>query len=443
LTATSATTYTFTPSAPIRVTAGGSKVFVITADIKTGGTVLTADGVIYPSKVSATGVTTGTDTSDSDGTNAELQNVFITTNGNLSVYPDSATPVRAIQVLGATGLELGRFVLKADQNEDINVTKLVINDVMTGGGATGATGTLKNLKLIDATSGIQYGGTVASLDSSSSGSTSSGAAIFDNISNLVVPKNNSISFKVVADLTSYTNGGVSSSSHRLAILPNIVGGVDNGTNSGSVLSIAATGKDSGFSLSSTSLDFNGSSTNSNTDTYVYGNYMDVFRTKLTVAKSSSAPSGLVAGSSEQTVAIFVVTNSANVDNQTATIKRMNADIGSTISNTTARAIKFYKDDRTSSGNVIGSTNSCTAGSALCNFADTGFTDAAFTDVDVSAGSSRTILVTMDTSDAATQKNLTVGIDAGQSVPHFEWTDGVTSSITINDSLPLAGNTLNY
>jgi hypothetical protein len=449
LTATSATTYTFTPSAPIRVTAGGSKVFVITADIKTGGTVLTADGVIYPSKVSATGVTTGTDTSDSDGTNAELQNVHIATNGNLSVYPDSATPVRAIQVLGATGLELGRFVLKADQNEDVNVTKLVITDVMTGGGATGATGTLKNLKLIDSTSGVQYGGTVASLDSSSSGSTNSGAAIFDNISNLVVPKNNSISFKVVADLTSYTNGGVSSSSHRLAIQPlfNYAAGNvgDTGAVSGSVLSIAATGKDSGFSLSGTSLDFNGSSTNSNTDTYVYGNYMDVFRTKLTIAKSSSAPSGLVAGSSEQTVAMFVVTNAANVDNQTATIKRMNADVGSTISNTATRAVKFYKDDRTSANNIIASTTTPCFGTAstICAFSDTNFTEANFTDVDVSAGSSRTIVVTMDTSDAASQKNLTVGLDAGQSTPHFEWTDGVTSSITMNDSLPLAGNTLTY
>ena len=445
LTNTSATTYTFTPNTPIRVVAGGSKVFIVTADIKTGGTALTADGVVKVSKVSATGVTTGSDTSDSDGTNAELQNVYIATNGGLSIYPDSSTPIRAIQVLGATGLELGRFVLKADQNEDINVTKLVISDVMTGGGATGATGTLKNIKLIDAASGAQYGGTVASLDSSSTGSTNSGAAIFDNIASLVVPKNNSISLKVVADLTSYTSGGVSSSSHRLAIQPSYVGGVDNGTTSGSALSIAATGKDSGFSISGSSLDFNGSSTNSNTDTLVYANYMDVFRTKLTIAKSQSAPSGLTAGQSEQTVAMFVVTNTANVDNQTATIKRMNADIGSTISNTAARAIKFYKDDRSSASNVIASTTTpCfNTASTICAFSDTNFTEANFTDVDVGAGNSRTIWVTMDTSDAASQKNLTVGLDAGQATPHFEWTDGVTSSITMNDSLPLSGNTLTY
>lgn len=445
LTATSATTYTFTPTTPIRVTAGGTKVFVVTADIKTGGTILTSDGVIFPSKVSATGVTTGSDTSDSDGTNAELQNVFIVSNGNLSVYPDSATPVRALQVLGATGLELGRFVLKADQNEDINVTKLVITDVMTGGGATAATGTLKNLKLVDATTGTQYGGTVASLDSSSTGSTNSGAAIFDNIANLVVAKNNAVSLKVVVDLTSYTNGGVSSSSHRLTIQPNFTGGVDTSSTTGSALSLTATGKDSGFSITGTWLDFNGSSTNANADTYVYANYMDVFRTKLTIAKSSSAPSGLTAGSSEQTVAQFVVTNSANVDNQTATIKRMNADIGSTISNTAARAVKIYKDDRSSANNVVASTTTpCfNTASTICAFSDTNFTEANFTDVDVSAGVSRTIVVTMDTSDAASQKNLTVGLDAGQSTPHFEWTDGVTSSITMIDSLPLAGNTLTY
>lgn len=442
LTNTNGTTYTFSPSSTIRVLAGGTQVFRITADIKTGGTVITNDGVVYPSSVSATGVTTGTDTSDTNGTNAELQNVYIVTNGNLAVFPDSGTPVRATQVLGTTGQELARFDLKANQNEDINVTKVVISDIMTGGGAAAATGTLKNLKLVDAVTGVQYGGVVASLSSDATHSTSSPIATFDNISNLTVPKNGVTSVKVVADLTNYTDGGVSSSSHRLAIRPSFVDGItDTGTTALSYLSIAATGKDSGFSISGDSLDFNANSTNSNTDTFVLGNYMDVFRTKITIAKSADVSGGLSTGSSAQTVAKFVVTNSANVDSQAANLALMNLDIGTTISNTHTAAstdVSLYVDSD-SSGNLIASSNGCASVSTICNYSSTGWTDAQVTNTDIAAGGSRSYIVKMYTSDAASQKNLTVGLANGDIL----WSDGVTTGISIVDSLPVAGVTFSY
>jgi len=442
LTDTVNTTYTFSPSASVRVTAGGTKVFKVTADIKTGGTVITtAGGVTYPSSISATGVTTGTDTSGS-AMSAGLQDVYIVSNGSLSVYPDSATPVRATQVLGTTGQELGRFDLKADQNEDINVTRIVISDIMTGGGAAAATGTLKNLKLVDAVNGTQYGGTIASLASDASNSTSSPIAIFDNISNLVVPRNGVKPLKVMSDLSTYSEGGVSSSSHRMAIRPSFIDGItDTGTTALTSLSITATGKDSGFSISGSSLDFNGSSTNSNTDTFVLANYMDVFRTKITIAKASDAPSGLSSGGSAQTVAKFVVTNAANVDSQAATLNFMNLSVGTSISNTHTAAstdVELYVDS-TASGNLIASSNGCTTASTICNYSDTQWTDAQVTNEDIAAGASRTFIVTMNTSDAGSQKNLTVGLANGDIL----WYDGVTSSITIVDSLPVTGNTLSY
>lgn len=448
LTDTDGTTYTMTPATVIRINAGGSKVFKISADIKSGGTVVTGDGVIYPSKVSATGVATGSDVSDSDGTNAELQNVHIVTNGNLSVYPDSATPISTTQVLGSTANELGRFKFEASVNEDVNITKLVISDVMTpsGNGTNGygpsATGTLKNLKLIDASTGTQYGGTVASLDASSAtGSSLAPVAIFDNISNLRVPKSGSVVIKVVADMTTYVDGGVSSSTHKLVIKPDYL---NSGTSTdGSAIQggsanrgVIATGADSGFSISTTSLDFNSSSTNSDTDVFqVNTNAHNAFRTKITVAKHSSSPSGTTTGADDQTVAIFVVSNSANVGNYSASLELMNLDIGSTISPTTAtRQIKIFHDS-VLSGNQLASTNADVSG----NISSTVFADADFTNSDISAGSSRNYYVTIDTQDATTDKRLTVGLASGD----IEWGDGVTASITVVDSLPVTGNTLSY
>lgn len=464
LTDTDGTTYTFTPSSPIRVLAGGTQVFKISADIKSNGTVVTGDGVIYPSKVSATGVATGTDVSDADGTATELQNVHIVTNGNLSVYPDSSTPIRATQVLASTGIELARFKFDASINENINVTKIVIGDVMTHVVAglstaapipsTGATSTLKNLKLIDATTGTQYGGTVASLDASSAtGSSITPVAIFDNISNLQVPKSGSVVVKVVTDFTSWVDGGVTSSTHRLVLNPdyiNMATSTDGSALQGGSINraIVATGADSGFAISTTSLDFNSSSSNSDTDVFqVAANPHDVFRTKITIAKHSSAPSGTVSGADNQTVAIFVVSNSANAGNYTATLKLMNLDIGSTISPTTAtREIQVWKDS-VATGNSLASTN----GNGGGNFSSTTFTEGAFTDTDISAGSSRTYYVTVDTQDAATDKRITVGIgnsavvgNGGGQSPVI-WSDGSANggTITIVDSLPIVGNTLSY
>ncbi|TAL20505.1 hypothetical protein EPN90_00800 [Patescibacteria group bacterium] len=451
LTSTDNTTYTFTPSSPVRVTAGGTVVFKITADIQTGGTILTADGVIYPSKVSASGVTTGTDTSDSNGTNAELQNVHIVSNGNLAVYPDSAKPIAQTFVLGDTGKELARFKLEADVNEDINVTRIAVSDIITGGGDITASGTLKNLKLVDAQSGTQYGGTVASLDTTAAtGSTIAPVAIFDNISNLTVPRSGSRIIKVVSDFTSYVDGGLSSSTHQLALMPNIhgqigtVGASDSSSTATADRSITATGKDSGFSISGTWLDYNASSVNNVADVFVKASTMDIFRTKLTIAKASDSPSGLTSGASAQTVAKFVVTNSANAGNYTATLRLLNLDIGSTISPSQAntRAIKVYKDS-VNVGNQLVSSNANPTGGV---FGDTEFeaNGGTFTDTDISAGSSLPIIVTMDTTDAAAQKTLTVGVD----LLDILWSDGVTgtsgtAAILIVDSLPLSGSALSY
>ena len=457
LTDTDSTNYTFTPSTAIRVVAGGTVVIDVWADIKSSHTLsaLTdvnndTDGVVIVASATGSGVTTGTDVSDSNGI-ASLQVNNIATNGNLRVSLDASAPIRQTLVMGHTSKELARFKLEADVNEDINVTKIVVSDSMMAnttimGGAQAATGTLRNFKLLNASTGAQIGGTIASLDTTSN--TSTGSAIFDNISGLTVPKNGTLVFKVVADLTTFDGGGVSSSTHKIMVMSNYTG---SSTAAATALEgIVANGKDSGFQISGTSLDFNETTTSTDADAgyagraQLAGNQIDVFRTKLTVALASDSPSGTTSGASEQTVAKFVFTNSMNSGSYAATLQLMNLDIGSTISNTAARSVSIYKDSVTG-GNQLATTGSgyCTAPSLTCNFADTNFLDANFTDTEISGSSSadstRTFIVTADTSDAATDKRLTVGLDNADLL----WGDGTTTSITLVESLPVAGRTLSY
>lgn len=450
LTNTESTTYTFTPSAAIRVAAGATQVVDLYADIKTTHALsaLTAvnsdtDGVATVSSVNATGVTTGTTTSDTDGVSSGQLN-YIAAFGVLRVSVDAANPLAQTLVLGHTAKELFRFKLAANVNEAIDVTKILIADSMTGGGAVGATGTLKNFKLINVATGAQVGGTIASLDSATNAHV--GMAIFDNIAGLTVPKNGSVVLKVVGDLSTYDGGGVSSSTHRMIIMSDTTP-TDTMTSSTyrAQEGVQATGRDSGMQISGGILYFNNSTTDTSIDTDVQGTQIDVFRTKITVALSADSPSGTTSPASEQTVAKFVVTNSMNSGSYAATLELLNLDIGTTISNTAARALKIYKDSVTG-GNQLGTTTiygGVTNVSATQNFADTSFYDAVFTDTEI-AGSSvldstRTFIITVDTTDAATDKRLTVGLDTGD----IRWSDGVTTAISLVESLPVSGRTLSY
>lgn len=345
--------------------------------------------------------------------------------GNLRISLDASTPIRQILVMGHTEKEIARFKLEADDVEDIDVAKIIISDSMLGG-APAATGTLRNLKLVNAATGQQIGSTVASLDAAVNPKT--GTAFFDNLNGVTVPRNSSLAIKVTTDVTTYDAGGVSSSTHRVMIMPDYTGRGSEG--------VVATGRTSGLTIIGNSLDFNNTAGYSNTDADVQANSNDVFRTKITVSLAPDSPSGPATGGSEQTVAKFVVTNSMNDGSYAATLKLMNLDIGSTINNVAPRAIKIYKDS-VNVGNRLATV------SRDGNFGDTSWADGDFTDVEIvgnaNSDSTRTFLVTMDTTDAAADTRVTVGLDFGDLI----WSDGVTSAITYVESLPVVGRTVSY
>jgi hypothetical protein len=468
LTDTDSTTYTYSVSPALRIGVGETVVVDVYADIKsTLGAVVSnlntddTNGEVIADSVAASGITSSTDTGYT--TDVPLQDLFIATNGSLRVTIDADTPTDQQMVLGSNGQTMAKFKFEEQSNaEDVLVTKIVVADGMTANTASpyNATGTVRNIKLYDGTTLL---GTVASLDHSKNSVTA--LAVFD-LSGLTgggvtIPKSTAKTLTVKADFTPWSEGGSSSTTHRFFILggsTNVGGPGDwDRTNTTVNDAVEAIGRGSGFSISTTSATGTSGlvlgSTSGTAQSHVNANVMDALRTKISFAHASDAPSGLQTKSSEATVAKFVVSNTSNVGNYSATLKQLNLDINqSGISITTTRTLRIYKDS-IDSANQLATTDFSDSGSNT-NYQDTQLTDANLTDLEIASGASRTIIVTLDTSDASIDANntLSVGIQTGATGGQSAvlWSDGAlagnlgnNAGFTEVNGLPLFGKTLSY
>lgn len=418
----SATNYTFTPATAIRVNAGAQVVIDVYADIKSSpadaGTVLSP--VVDLDSVTATGVSTSNDASASSQ-NLSLQNAYIASAGNLTVTADADTTIAQQVVMGATDQEIAKFKFTTDAAEAVTVSQIVISDSVS----SAATGSLKNLKLY--VDGSQIGQTVQ-LDTTYA-TTTYANAVFANLS-LVIPADSSKIVTVKADVTPYTEGGTSASTHALAILPDY-----DGVTASNQEGVTALGNGSGSSITGSLLDFTASP-----DAGVTTNTMTVYRTKITAAWASDTPSGAATPGTGYLIAKVNVTNSSNVGSYAATIRVMNIGLTesgfNSIAAGTARTLSVYKDNLSTTP-----LDTTTYGDPYANIdiGNSGFLAADMTDVEIAAGATKTILWTLDTNDAGTTDSLSVNIEAGDIV----WYDGVTDSITTVNSLPLTAKTFTY
>lgn len=435
---TTESTYTFTPASAISLAASEQYVVDVYADILSTVTNSADDyAACNVTSVSATGKVTSSATSWTTGSLA-LQLVYINTSGTLTITAAADTPTNDTLVLGSTGNVLAKFRFAANAVEDITVNKIFLSDrIRTDGGAAAATGTVRNISLWDGTT--QVGSTVASLSETNNNVTP--YATFSGLS-WNIPRNSAKTLTVKADYSTVDDGGVTSSTTRFVLATGYTSA------STAVESVEARGASSGTSLTGSTLVY----TSSSAEADVVGNYFDVLKTKLTIAYAADAPSGLSAASAEQTVAKFVVSNTANAGNYTALVKLMDFNVssyGSSISGATN--LKVYKDS-VAVANQLAATPYCHATSltsdacpASAAYRATGIGAGNFTDVYVAAGSSVTVIVTIGTNNSgfATNETLTVGINAGA----VTWGDDAYAasvpSYTMVMSLPLAGKTLYY
>lgn len=306
--------------------------------------------------------------------------------GWLRVTLDPETPLSRQLVMGASEREVARFTIAASPEEGVSLSRIPLVFLFDPWDER-SPGTVRNIKLWDVLTGRQLGGTVASLEADGS------TAIEDII--LDIPAGESLTVSVEVQLTTYDGGGLSGTTFRVSIPED---GCDGEA--------------------------------------IFANPFTIYRTVLTVALAADSPSGITTGASEQSVAKFVVTNSMNVGSYSATISRFDLDVGSTIETTAPRAIRLYKDS-VAVGNLI-AEYVFPAGMAPSDVDFESFEETEIAGSN-SSDSTRTFIVTMDTSDAGTDERLTVSLDVGDIV----WSDGIVEEITEVDSLPVAGRTLSY
>lgn len=409
LTDSDAATYTFTPIAAIR-RESGAQMYEVRADVMRGALLITDDAVVRVERVQAVGVESG---EGFDLGPVQLQPVWIAAHGQLHIYPDSSTPVARQVAMGQTRVEVFRFRNEAGPEEEVDITRIPL--------LREGPGNLHNIRLHDAVgTDEQFGGTYPAFDAD-------GGVLFDSISNMRVPRSGARIVKALADIGSLIDGAVSGDRFRFVILNQET--VEPGV---PLTAFRASGVESGWLFTDEDVFFSGNSTwgPPAIEGSVYSSWFTIYRSVLSIARHASSPSGLTSGASEQLVARFVLTNTSPGD-YTLNVRLLNLDIGSTIANTAPRTIRVYRDSVTT-GNLLAS-HTFAAGEF---FSDTEWTDEQFEDFDVSPGN-RDIFVTLDTTDAATDKRLTVGIGEG-----VTWSDGV-SEILECDSLPVVGNTLFY
>jgi len=429
---TAAGTYTFTPSTPIRIEAGAQYIVDVYADVKSSvddsATSLSPVVVVDASGVTATGVTTGADASMA-ATAVDLQDAYISAQGQLTITADGDTPVAQQMVMGETDKEVARFKLAADAAEDINITEVYVAATV----ASTATGTFQNMKLY--VDDVQVG---SAANFGSTASTTYAIAPFTSL-DLTIPRNSNKILVVKADVSTSADS-TSADTATFALLPYYIGVASE--------SITAKGASSGLAVSGTNLDFT-----ANTDAVVSGSEMTVYGSKLTVAFASDTPSGseYATGGDDQVIAKITVSNAANVGNYAATVKYMNFAIsqsGCSRAAATAIQLKVYKNGAVNSANLVATTS--WAAAANENIGNTSLTNGSssstnFVSTEISAGGEQTFIVTMETQSLSMSADTGAeSISIGMAADDLGWTDGVGSSdITAVNSLPLTAKTLSY
>lgn len=424
-------TYAFNLSPAVTITNGNQYTVDVFADLKASTNA--AANYLGLDSVSASGKVTGSDASANSQALA-LQNDYVSSAGNLLVETDPNTPIANHYLMGSTDNVIGAVAISASSTEAVNITQIVLSAAF----GSGATGTMKNIRLIDNVTGAQVGNAVSSFSDvvagTSSPTTTYSHATFTGLS-LNIPAGVQKTLLIKVDFATYVDTGLSSTGQVVA--PVILA---NYYTNGSTNPITATGAQSGSSLTAVVAGENNiawPTVGGN-----YGAYMasaTLYRARLTVAWAGDAPSGASSPSTAQTVAKFVITNMANAGSYNATVQLINFDLSTTISGTAnvARALTIYKDGLNTT--ALATTS---FGVAQTPSGTTTITSGNFTSVTIASGSSKTFYVTLDTTDAAQNKNLSIRIGSGE----IQWADGAMASpgySTKMAELPLQYKTFTY
>ncbi|MBI5729477.1 MAG: hypothetical protein HY983_04550 [Candidatus Magasanikbacteria bacterium] len=375
-------------------------------------------------QVNAVSDVTGNDMSLSN-LHLPLQADYIAGGGTLAAQTAADSPPATNYIMGATDQVVARFKLSAGPNEAVHVKQLTVSFLVAGNGAGSA---VRNVRVVDDLTEAQIGSAVPALSDTVAGASTTlpnykHATFYSDT--LSIPAGTSKTIALKVDFTSYMEGGFTTTGQT--VTPAILSAI------GSANPIVAAGAASGDTVAPAVVSMGapaGSPPGS------YGAALTLYRQKLTVAWIPDSPTGASAPSASQVVGKIMITNLANAGLYMAQIKYMNPELISTFSMASGtRYLTVYKDNLTTTplGQVVWS-----AAPGKAQLAS--FTDSAMTDVDISAGASKTFFITLDTTDATANGLLSIRLPPAG----IHWTDGVTSDITaMGGDLPLVYRTMNY
>lgn len=445
LTTTANTTYSFVPSAQLRVQAGQQMVFYIYANVKTGLSA-GAQATTTVDAVYATGVDTSATADDLN--DVELQTVYVAAKGSLVVAADPDTPV-AQNITSGKMYEFLRLKATAGPSENVKMTELVVSDVA---GAAGDVVDFTSFKLYDITGGSKtlVAGPVSSVVTSNASPTTSGYVTFTGLEEIINKNSNKV-YSIEATAINWYNGQ-SGNLHTYKLVADYL------TSTGTTSPVTAYGVKSDASLTQNSgltIDGPGSG---NTD--VTGEQMTLYRTNLSVAGSGFTPAN--GANSEHRVAEFVISNESNAGSYSATVSNMKATLNASNMSeggthaTVTRTFTLYKNGTISTSNKIAelvlqcdANTNCVYGGELdfsttsSNAIASGFTSytvssgTVFTSagVEISAGSSNNIVFVADTRCPEITAADDSFLNTGLSATGVTWGDGSATSVTDLNDLP--------
>jgi len=225
-------TYSFSGVNPFTIPAGGSVIVDVYADVLQTTVTGTYGAPVSLTGASAVGALSRASQTLSPASVAG-QSVTIAASGNLaSVTVDPSNPPAKQVVLGATNVTLGNFRFTADDKEDIAITDMDVDVVAVDNPSAPAT--FRNLRLMDGTQTVGYGTALTFVTSTNVVGGSAGDAqyrsSFHFTTPLLVPKNQTKTYTLVADVASYSESQTSHNVQyvaRVATTTNGAVGVDS------------------------------------------------------------------------------------------------------------------------------------------------------------------------------------------------------------------------
>jgi hypothetical protein len=382
------TSYTFSPSSPIAIATGGQVVIDVFADTISSVT-SPAAVVVLLSGSQGTGASTNVSRT-ATGVPATGQTVTVNAAGALTTALASPAVVTQQVSMEVATVKLGSFKLSADNNENIDVTSLVVVSTST------RAQDIVNLKLMSGTT--QYGSTVSGVSAANANTT------FTLATPLSVPQNSYVVLDVIANINSSTNGAVSADTTTVGLgTVNYQGALSKA--SASVIAQVASGAT--FTIYKTSM-------------------------APAIGPAFTAPAGLADGS---IVSQFNITAGTAGDVILKTISISQS--GSLIQSSSSVALNVYGSDAPTTllGTVTAATSTNTYVVTLNS--STGWT--------VAKGTTQYLIVKANLGSAANLVTTTGTKSYQINVQAAGWNDSVTNAIPINPTVitPINGQVISF